>query len=305
MNSNHSSVQQSIHSNGFAVAEHSPTVLTAEELDFYREQGYVHAHGAVAPEALQLARTVLERWVEEIIQSWQVSGLLADTRPDLDFEHRLVQVWNAAGKPGYIRSPRRDLVSREMFEFLSHPSLVDLAEELLGTPEISVHGVFNARPKLPDQKWTDTPWHQDAQYYTDAAEIPVVTLWIPLQRVTEQNSCLQVAGGHQGEPLHEAFKDETGFIGLSKERGAALKGVSIEMEPGDALCFTQKTPHRATSNQSDAVRWSMDVRFEATTNATQSGKEMGFIARSEADPDSVTTCEEWLKKWESVPAGSY
>ena len=56
-----------------------------------------------------------------------------------------------------------------MLAFLTYPELVDVAEDLFATPKgISVHGVYNARPKLPDQLWTDTPWHQDAQYWPDA-----------------------------------------------------------------------------------------------------------------------------------------
>ncbi|MBZ0295602.1 MAG: phytanoyl-CoA dioxygenase family protein [Anaerolineae bacterium] len=281
-------------------------VLNAKQVEFYHEQGYLLAKGVVPKEALDLAQTVLERWVDETIQSWVDSGLLDDPMREVDFGHRLAQVWEAAGHPHYIRSPRRDLISPELFDFIRHPAILNVAQDLLGTPEILAHGIFNARPKLPDQKWTDTPWHQDAQYYRDAELVHVLTIWIPLQAVTENNSCLQVAPGyHQGQ-LYEGYNDaETGFLGLSKEDRAALKGLPISMERGDALCFTQLTPHGALPNHSDAVRWSMDMRYEATPTATESGKKQGFVARSEENPDSVTSYEEWLTKWEQIPAGSY
>ena len=35
--------------------------------------------------------------------------------------------------------------------------------QALGTDEISVHGIFNARPMMPGGH--PTPWHQDAQYW--------------------------------------------------------------------------------------------------------------------------------------------
>ena len=73
----------------------------------------------------------------------------------------------------------RDLVSREMFDILVHPALLMLAQDLLCTTEVSVHGVFNARPKLPDQIWTQTPWHQDAQYYRDAEHVHDLDLDAP------------------------------------------------------------------------------------------------------------------------------
>lgn len=94
-------------------------VLTSEERSFYEDQGYAHLPGRIPADALQLARDVLERWVDETIAGWQAQRLINDSRRDLDFERRLVVVWNEAGRPGYVRSPRRDLVSPELFGFLT------------------------------------------------------------------------------------------------------------------------------------------------------------------------------------------
>ena len=129
---------------------------------------------------------------------------------------------------------------------------------------------------------------------------------MPLQPVTEHNSCLQVAPGLHRGPLHEGWNDpETGFLGLAPEVRDNLKGVSIEMEPGDALCFTQITPHRALPNRSNQVRWSIDVRYESTAQATETGQKQGFVAHSLSDPTAVLSYEEWLTQWEDIPAGSY
>jgi phytanoyl-CoA hydroxylase len=277
-------------------------LVTPEQKQFYDDHGYLHLRGVLPPAALALARTVLERWVAALVAKWQAEGRLTDPLADLPFETRLVHTWNQAGRPAYMRSPRRDLVSQEMFDYLRYPTLVDVAADLLGTEEILAHGVFNARPKLPDQLWTDTPWHQDAQYYRDAQHRHVVSIWAPLVAVTEHNSCLQVAPDRHRGPLFEGAVDETGFLGLSKEDRAQLQGVSIAMEPGDILCFPQLTPHRALPNHSQAVRWSMDLRFESAENPTTSGRTKGFVARSQ---HGVTSYEEWLTVWAASPAGSY
>lgn len=284
----------------------SQKVLNEQQIAFYHEHGYLLAEGVIPRDALDLAQLILERWVDQTIQGWVDSGLLTDSLHDVDFAHRLLRAWDAAGHPRYLRSPRRDLVSREMFDFLRHPAVLDIAQDLLDTSEILAHGIFNARPKLPNQKWTDTPWHQDAQYYRDAEHIHVATIWIPLQDVSEFNSCLQVAPGQHRAELYDGHNDEeTGFLGLSKEVRAALTGQSIAMKAGDALCFTQLTPHGALPNRSDGIRWSMDVRYEAVSTATESGKAQGFVARSLQQPDQVTPYEDWLRQWETVPAGSY
>ncbi|MDE0463264.1 MAG: phytanoyl-CoA dioxygenase family protein [Caldilineaceae bacterium] len=282
------------------------SVLTREQRSFYKTNGYLHAPNVIPSDLLGLLRTVLSRWADDTIESWMKEGLIDDSQAGLDFQHRLAHVWETAGRPNYVRSPRRDLVSREMFDILVHPALISLAQDLLDTPEISVHGIFNARPKLPDQIWTLTPWHQDAQYYRDAEQVHVTSIWMPLQPVTEHNSCLQVAPGLHRGPLHEGWNDpETGFLGLAPEVRDSLKGVSIEMEPGDALCFTQITPHRALPNRSNQVRWSIDVRYESTAQATETGQKQGFVAHSLSDPTSVLSYEEWLTQWEDIPAGSY
>ena len=148
--------------------------MTSDQLSSYRNNGYLHAPGVIPPDLLGLMRTVLSRWADDTIDGWLAQGLIDDPQTGLDFQHRLAHLWEAAGRPAYIRSPRRDLVSREMFDILVHPALLMLAQDLLCTTEVSVHGVFNARPKLPDQIWTQTPWHQDAQYYRDAEHVHVI-----------------------------------------------------------------------------------------------------------------------------------
>jgi phytanoyl-CoA hydroxylase len=281
-------------------------LLTKEQIEFYKTNHYLHVKGVVPTELLDLATRIIKKWVDELVEKWSQEGLLQDKKEELDFGHRLVELWNLAGKPKYSRSPRRDLVGPDMFSFFKHPVMLNVASDLLGTSEVSVHGIFNARPKLPDQKWTDTPWHQDAQYYRDAENVHVLSMWMPLQKVTEVNSCLQVAPGFFTDTLLDgAIDEETNFLGLTKEDAQLLKGLSIEMEPGDVLVFNQLVPHRALPNKSDHVRWSMDIRYEATPTATASGKAQGFIVQSDSNPDSVESYEQWIEKWANIPIGAY
>ncbi|MFC5406346.1 hypothetical protein [Cohnella soli] len=46
----------------------------------------------------------------------------------------------------------------------------------------------------------------------------------------------------------------------SNRQFAVFKPLSIEMDEGDVLCFNHMLPHRAALNQSDTVRWSMDIQ---------------------------------------------
>ena len=93
-------------------------------------------------------------------------------------------------------------------------------------------------------------------------------------------------------------------IGLSEADSESLQPITVEMEPGDVLCFNQFVPHRALPNTSDAVRWSLDVRYEPTDRATETGKKQGFRARSR-DPRNVVIYQQWLQQWEGIPPGAY
>ncbi len=290
-----------------------PKILTDEQIRGYHERGWLKVKNVVPPSGIALGRKVCADWVDRTIQAWVDEGLLDDALERLDLEHRLTVAWNEAGKPMYQRSPRRQIVCAELFQFMSEPNVIDIAEDLLGTPEVFMHGVFNLRPKLPDQRWTRTPWHQDSQYYPSIAQVHTLSIWMPLMRVTTENSCLQVAEGyHHGHMYAITEDEETGFLGISKEERASLPGIPVEMEAGDALCFTQLTPHAALPNKSGAVRWSIDLRYQSIQDAMVDeynveigGRDKGFIARSEADPASVATWESWQRQWEGEPYSAY
>ncbi|NKB68569.1 MAG: hypothetical protein GKR89_16020 [Candidatus Latescibacteria bacterium] len=278
-------------------------MLKAQQFEQYRQEGYVHVPGVVPQEVLDGAREVLEEWVDTLADHWIAEGRLENRGEQFGFTDRLLQLWHKAGQPTYSRSPRRDLVGPAMYRLLAHPALLDLAAGLLGTDEILVHGIFNARPKLPAQKWTDTPWHQDAQYYRDAESVHVVSIWFPLQDVDQTNSCMKVAPRqHKGVLFADYHDEETGFKGIDRQEWDQLPGKTVPMAAGDALCFTQLTPHRALPNQTQAVRWSMDFRYEALATATESGLRMGFVGRSR---QGATACREWLAKWEGMGWGQY
>ncbi len=47
------------------------------------------------------------------------------------------------------------------------------------------------------------------------------------------------------------------------------------------------------------------VTEHATPTSTANGREQGFIVRSRANPQSVETYEQWLKKGDVIAAGDY
>ena len=65
------------------------------------------------------------------------------------------------------------------------------------------------------------------------------------------------------------------------------EGVPLPMMPGDVIFMDRLTCHGSLPNNSDQVRISFDLRYNAVGEST--GREVfpGFVARSRANPASV------------------
>jgi phytanoyl-CoA hydroxylase len=287
-------------------------MLRAEHFDSYHLNGFAHIEAALSPQLLEKAREIIEPWVNFQIQEWQRQGLIKDDYRNFDFWHRLLVAWRAAGKPMFRRRPNRFLINREMFAFLHSRELLSIAESVIGTAELSVHGIFNARPQLPEAGWAETPFHQDSQYWHLNYGAPepdterrthVMTMWIPLQPVDELTGGLQLLSkkdtGDQIFDIRDYDFGKTGFLGLKPEDVWRHPIFCPAMKPGDILIFNQRTPHGAAPNLAHHVRWSIDIRYEATRTATTVGQRFGFVAQS-VNPANETTFEDWQRKANAV-----
>ncbi len=294
--------------------EAAPVRLTDAHLDFYSEHGFVVIRNAVPRELLARAQTLIEPWVDASVAGWRESGLISHGYDDADFGHRFLDAWDAAGRPHFRRSPNHFLINPGMYDFIRSQTFLGVAEALIGTPDISVHGIFNARPQLPHHDETMTPWHQDSQYwgfgYGEELDVErtthVVTMWMPLQDVDETSGALQVVSRRDtGDAVlaSEMWEFErTGFLRILDSDMARFSALPQTMGPGDLLAFNQRTPHGAAPNHSDHVRWSVDLRYEATATATVVGRKYGFVAQSRSNPQSETSLADWLKKRQAPSA---
>jgi phytanoyl-CoA hydroxylase len=280
--------------------------LCASAIAHYREHGYALLRNVIPRLLRDDTARIIDPWIDHWTRQWGYSA--ENESIDGEFGRRFLLAWRDAGKPHFRRTPNVFLINRAMYALLHSEQLLAIAQQVLGTAELSVHGIFNTRPQLPGCAETMTPFHQDAQYwrlnYGSTPDLVgrthVMTIWIPLQPVDEDSGALGVIstkefGRRMIDPCDFDYK-RTGFIGIAPEIIARHTIVPILMGPGDALIFTQLTPHGALRNIRDHVRWSLDVRYEATATATPSGGKFGFIAQSRTNPQSVTPVEDWIAR---------
>ncbi|HYE07968.1 MAG TPA: phytanoyl-CoA dioxygenase family protein [Planctomycetota bacterium] len=239
--------------------------LTAEQQRALRDDGFVILRGIVPRERLA---AVLRRFAavgDRMVETLRRDGAPVDDHPDAPDERRLALATARCRKEfaRFGRGWRREVVGQEVFALQTAPPLVDAVAGMLGE-EVYGHIVLNARPKLPDQRLTTVPWHQDSAYFgPQYVGQRIVTAWVPLVDVDERNGCMQVAlGSHRyGNVAHHVEDAEGGFLEITGGDPRADVTVTCAMAPGDVLLFEQLLWHRSLPNVGDGVRWSVDLRY--------------------------------------------
>jgi len=200
-----------------------------------------------------------------------------------------------------------------VFNLLRHPKILDAVETLIGT-EISSSPVQQMRMKPPeravDASLKDhsnvgaTTWHQDiVALLPEADATNQLTVWLAITDATVENGCLvSVPGSHREGP-----KPHCSNLALASEPqvpDAVMDGrtaVPLPVSRGGAVLFHKMNVHRALPNRSTTLRWSMDLRYHPTGQATGRPAFPGFVARSRARPETeLRDPVAWARSWETA-----
>jgi phytanoyl-CoA hydroxylase len=218
------------------VAAAAPTELGWDQLDFYRDNGYLLIHGL-------LDQATIDAFNAHI---WQIRA--APTPPG----------WAMTPEPdGTIREEHR--FSRRLFNPHLHderslrlmklPRVGRILGELLGGAATGVQSMYFYKvPGTPGQAN-----HQDYEYIKN--ELNTLTAcWIAMDDADEENGCLWVVPGTNRGPLlgHGAVRDTeehedwtTEAVGIDH-----AAEVPVRMRSGDALFFHNLLVHSSTRNRS-------------------------------------------------------
>jgi phytanoyl-CoA hydroxylase len=178
-------------------------------------------------------RSNLDRYIRDIVPTLPDSGAfyLDKSRPET-----LKQMQHMGGD-AYFRDYRQ------------HPTWNALAAALLGEPAEAQEPEWFNKPAGSD---SPTPPHQD-NYYFCLRPPNVLTIWLALDRVDDENGCLRyVVGSHERGIRPHARSNILGFSqGISDyDDDDRVREVQIHLQPGDAVCHHGETIHRADPNRS-------------------------------------------------------
>ncbi len=286
--------------------------LTEQQLLQYHEDGYVLLENLLTDAELAPAREAMMRKVDLIADELYRDGLIPDKLEHRPFEYRLAELCANLTDKQFLKYGRswRDRFPG-YFILMSNPKILDAVESLIGG-EIFANPVYNTRPKVPKVAAGAVPWHQDKSYWPDANSNPVITVWIPLVDSTHENGCLHlIPGTHRKRVIghHRENYSGTGFLEMNLkvvEREAKKRQiVALPMTKGSAILFNDRLLHSSTPNNSDHVRWSVDLRYQPTDQDPMAAHGAGFLARSRRHPERVATLEDWLaNRLEHEPAAA-
>jgi len=280
-------------------------MLTPEHKQTFNEDGYVCIENALPEDAFTPVIDEYDGVVDQLAHDLKRHGRIQDLCSNLPFDTRLAALSRQDEATYRQADDLVDIASvlgDATFHFLRHPALLDLMEPILG-PEITCSPIQHVRCKLPFDLWDGAssytaPWHQDAQVHTEEADNRyILTVWIPLVDTDEENGCLHVIPGYH---RRERVLWSEGF-GISEDNMPDAEPVAVPMQRGDVLLVHKLTPHASYANQTQQIRWSMDLRYQRT--GTPSGRSCypDFVARSRRDPASeLVDPEAWRTAWQEA-----
>ncbi len=226
----------------FTQGDQAVVPLCREQIDFFRENGYVAGIRLLDDEQVDQLRAELDLLMH-----------LEDGELGLFYEYNR----NESGDPGHtlFHALGAWRVSPLFHDLLWHPGLTMAATELLDGPVRLWHDQVFVKPA---RHGGAVIWHQDYSYWTRTVPVAHLTCWIGLDDSTVENGCIHyVPKSHNWDLLpRESFTNEMdkALDLLTPEQLRDFKPVPIELKKGECSFHHPLTLHGSFANSSDRPR---------------------------------------------------
>ena len=298
--------------------------LDADQVEHFQSEGYVVVEDLISPgEVLDPLVDEYEEVLSKLAEELLDQGTISSTYSDLPFNERLTEIYQDSGTvhAGYFdfslpqAGVKRDTPmwhGPAVFDTLTAPSLLDAVESLIG-PEIYSNPVQHVRLKPPEKltpmniktgkvQLGATPWHQDLGVVNEEADgTDMLTAWIPVWDAMEESGCLHLVPWSHMEGLASHCAGPNAArpgLHIPDDQLRLEDAVSLPMNRGSVLFMHRLTCHGSLPNNSDRVRWSLDLRYNPIGQPTGRGSFPGFVARSRSNPETeLHDPEVWAESW--------
>ena len=217
-------------------------ILTAQQREFYFENGYILLERIIPDEVVENLRTVTEAMVDrsrEISESNEIW--------DLDKGH-------SAEKPRLRRLSSPNDHDAVYWDYASKSILPDVISDLVG-PDVKFH-----HSKL-NFKWSgggdEVKWHQDISFWPHTNYSPCTAGTYIYDCGMEQGPLAVMPGSHNDD-LYNQYNDAGEWTGCLRHADAAKldmdKAVFLDGPAGSVTIHNCRTLHYSAQNNSDTPR---------------------------------------------------
>ena len=216
--------------------------LSAEQIDFFHEYGYLAGIRLLDDRQLEALRAELAQLIDpnhpahELFYEFHSNE---STDPATVLFHAL-GAWRVA--PAF-------------HDLLWHPALLVPASQLLGGPVRFWHDQLFCKPA---HHGGVVAWHQDYSYWTRTQPMAHLSCWIGLDDSTHENGCVHyVPGSHRWNllPITGLTKDMNAIQSvLSDAQKERFKPAAIELKAGECSFHHPLMVHGSFENRSDSPR---------------------------------------------------
>ncbi len=271
--------------------------LTSEQIAIYNREGYLVLDNLLDDRDLAGVIGAMSQKVSEIANELYANGQISDRYEIEPFPTRLARLFDNLSEQDFLNYGRGWRERRPgYYDLMANPKILDAVESLIGG-EIFSNPVYNTRPKVAGVAAGAVPWHQDKSYWPDANSNPVITVWVPVVESNLVNGCLHVwPRTHKKRVLsyHSETYSGTGYTEIDAEHLKKARVVPLPVSAGSPILFNDRCVHMSTPNNSNGVRWSVDLRYQPTDQDPMPQHGIGFLARSYEHPERVATLDDWL-----------
>ncbi len=230
----------------------SPNSIAPDAVRTFAKEGFVVMSDFLDQPTFEELSTNLDRYIRDI-----VPGL----PPTLAY-------YEEQGVPASLKALHYiDQHDAYFAEFVQRPVFRSLAEQLLSSDVCLRAAEWFCKPPGHSNV---TPPHQDGYYFCLQPD-QVVTLWIPIDAIDQENGCLYyVPGSHLRGLRPHRRSSVLGFSQGVADWGPEdqVAAVAVPVKPGDVLAHHSRTIHLADANSSQRLRRAFAIVYASTACVT-------------------------------------
>ena len=223
------------------------TDLTQDQIDFYRQNGFVVLHDFLTPEELETWRQAVDGAVRQRGKQKMFNQEVDEDQEESYYDYVFVQRINLWQD------------SLDVRRLILDPRLGKMASDLAGVEGVRIwHD-----QALIKQPWANpTGWHLDNPYWSYSSR-ETLSLWVALDDATLQNGCLYfLPGSHKTATFDNVgIGENIGDIFRVYPQWKNIMAAPAEMKAGSASFHNGLIAHGAGANMTPGWRRAMTCGF--------------------------------------------